>query len=467
MLKKIFIFTILLLLVGCTAQPQLGKDIKDIQDTIQIGDELKSIEWTDENKGELLIIKSDNKDYYSLGGGIMAYFSITNISDKKEKVNILFYFGEGQYLRRDYVERFSHNSTVTITEYESATSSYKIEYDIKQDYWDKISLSDKKIETKLDKKSTGDRSFDKTFYDEFEIGETKYYRADIYVPKEIKQGDEWYIEAIGKESYGLLDPNNWTYEQLFNSLTDGNLSGQDSWSGSAYFDVSTTNPNEGAKGIIYNTAMQNQEVGRSITAITSGEVYFSVYSTQSGATLNQMFKLQNGATIATRVRFYDAGGGMVLQIDTGTWTTFASGLSTDTWYRIGYRFDCSTYKANVNLNNGTWSSDYNFRSNQAQINYLYMRDQSTYSPILNYWDTISPDYTPGGAPPSDPCLPTAGLPFFQTQDCWITSYTYHDDIWETNGYDLTAVNATLEVGKLIVKDGDKAIPIGTGRIIQR
>jgi len=46
---------------------------------------------------------------------------------------------------------------------------------------------------------------------------------------------------------------------------------------------------------------------------------------------------------------------------------------------------------------------------------------------------------------ADPCTPTPGQPFFQTQDCYITTDVYHNDKWITNGYKLIS-----DGGKLII-----------------
>ena len=37
---------------------------------------------------------------------------------------------------------------------------------------------------------------------------------------------------------------------------------------------------------------------------------------------------------------------------------------------------------------------------------------------------------------ADPCTPTAGQPFFQSQDCYLTTDVYHNDKWIDNGYKL-------------------------------
>jgi hypothetical protein len=58
----------------------------------------------------------------------------------------------------------------------------------------------------------------------------------------------------------------WTYEQKFDGLTTGDLNGQDSWSGSTNYDVSTTNPAEGTKCVTITGDGTERQISRTITA---------------------------------------------------------------------------------------------------------------------------------------------------------------------------------------------------------
>src|SRR3989338_8281410 len=68
----------------------------------------------------------------------------------------------------------------------------------------------------------------------------------------------------------------WSYEQTFNNLNNGDLNGQDSWSGSTAFDVVTTGtPYEGAKHLSFST-LADIDISRNITPTENGTLYFSV-----------------------------------------------------------------------------------------------------------------------------------------------------------------------------------------------
>jgi hypothetical protein len=72
---------------------------------------------------------------------------------------------------------------------------------------------------------------------------------------------------------------------------------------------------------------------------------------------------------------------------------------------------------------------------------------------------------PSGA--SDPCAPTAGATFYQTQDCYILTPLYHNALWNTNGFMLVVKNTEMRVQKLVVDNNDKVLVIGTGKLITK
>ena len=59
----------------------------------------------------------------------------------------------------------------------------------------------------------------------------------------------------------------------------------------------------------------------------------------------------------------------------------------------------------------------------------YFSEDATRKPYLEI------TYTAGGGG-ADPCTPTAGQPFFQSQDCYLTTDVYHNDKWIDNGHKL-------------------------------
>jgi len=68
----------------------------------------------------------------------------------------------------------------------------------------------------------------------------------------------------------------WTYEQTFNTLNNGDLNGQDSWSGAGEYDVQTSITHEGAKAVQVNALNTSKLISRTVPSFTSGQMYFSV-----------------------------------------------------------------------------------------------------------------------------------------------------------------------------------------------
>jgi hypothetical protein len=183
----------------------------------------------------------------------------------------------------------------------------------------------------------------------------------------------------------------WTYEEKFNSLSDGNLDGQDSWTaaaGAANCTVQTTEKYEGAKGVYLNgsTALR-----RTITAVSSGVFYFAMRcktSFTSADGVNFSARDVGGATYAFVVKFAWVSGALKLQYySNGSYTTLAS-ASVDTWYVIGIDYDGANNRYKIRLDTGAWSSYLTTGSSgNTQIDRIELAQDSSWQ---GYFDTITP-----------------------------------------------------------------------------
>jgi len=204
-------------------------------------------------------------------------------------------------------------------------------------------------------------------------------------------------------------PNLWTYEQKFDGLSDGDLNGQDSWSGSTNFQVGAYGaPYEGTKDVLGNKASVIQ---RAVILVPYGTVYISFY-TANGRLDGCMMSLQEGSTDKCRLYFDST----IIIRDPTTWHSIGA-WAADTWYRIGFAFDFTAggweglsqgyYKANVN--GGAWSTAYQFENpGGSGISNFYIAIYEDAGGVYYwYFDYISPNYSEAGPPPS------AGHRFFQ------------------------------------------------------
>lgn len=66
----------------------------------------------------------------------------------------------------------------------------------------------------------------------------------------------------------------WTYEQKFNSLSTGNLNGQDSWSGDTDFQVENSVTYEGANAVRCTNG--NGYIARAVTGVSAGVFYIAM-----------------------------------------------------------------------------------------------------------------------------------------------------------------------------------------------
>ena len=189
----------------------------------------------------------------------------------------------------------------------------------------------------------------------------------------------------------------WVYEQNFNSLTTGDLNGQDSWSGPVIYDVENTVVYEGANAVGAGVDGSNNVISRTITGVTDGSVYFAM---RRSAELDGIFfvSLNEGASQEMRIYFTSDG---VLSILNGTDNSnvnlLAGASSVNTWYPINVEFDDvaqpDKYRARA-YSSGSWqafSSWYPILTNgtYASIDGIGMRSNSTTCGCTLYVDNIT------------------------------------------------------------------------------
>ena len=182
----------------------------------------------------------------------------------------------------------------------------------------------------------------------------------------------------------------WTYEQLFDGLNDGNLSGQDSWTDDTEWQVVTDAISYEGTKCIKNIVSNTRSTKRDITAVTSGTFYFSM---RSGDTAIQApwFDAYDSTTRLFLVRFeLDE-----LEILDSTGWVKIQDIVDDTWYRIGVEFDCSTDIFNISVDSSAFSGNYDFVSATTDLDNIVLFSTGATSPV--YMDAISPDYTPSSA----------------------------------------------------------------------
>lgn len=208
----------------------------------------------------------------------------------------------------------------------------------------------------------------------------------------------------------------WVATDNFESYSNGDLNGGNggsgwsgAWSGSTVFDVTDANtPANGSKHI--SSVLESDSevtIDRSLTtAVTSGTMYISIRINRTAGQRRANVYIYRGTTLLARIFFYDGNVGTTT-IDalywngsTNAWQNLASGITNNTYTRIGIEVDNGTQgnKYRVSVNNGTPSSWLTFVSNASMSTGI---DKVTLSDLGNngsgtgtiYFDEISGSYS--------------------------------------------------------------------------
>ena len=186
--------------------------------------------------------------------------------------------------------------------------------------------------------------------------------------------------------------NNWTYEQNFNGLSSGNLSGQDEWSGPRVFYVQDSVTYEGAKAVeIIGGPGTDEWARRDITGISDGLVYIAMRrnNTDDG---NTVVALRDSGTDVMLVKF-DATGYYRIRSDTA-WVNVAT-YNADQWYVVAIEFDdlAQNDKYRTRIHDGSswssWSNWENTLNSYSDIDQILFMVDSVTNGVTAYWDRIS------------------------------------------------------------------------------
>jgi len=190
----------------------------------------------------------------------------------------------------------------------------------------------------------------------------------------------------------------WSYEQKFNTLNDGDLNGQDSWTGNGW-QIQTTNKYEGAKGVAAEHTTSDFYADRTITGISDGVVYLAMMRGTRTGDSNFRFILQEGANQVAD--FWMRNDNKVYYHDG---SLHELGTFTDSvWGVVKITFDGSTDKIKYKWHNGTsWGTEtdwVNAKTAFTNIDNLEIASGwSSPGTYNDYFDTLTPtDPTGGGA----------------------------------------------------------------------
>ena len=186
----------------------------------------------------------------------------------------------------------------------------------------------------------------------------------------------------------------WTYEQKFDGLTTGDLNGQDSWSGSTNFDVSTTNPAQGAKCVTITGDATERQISRTITAVNDGIFYVSMRSADTSHLF--VLKIFSVGGQLTSLNFHPTGPNIWVY-NGATPTNIVTTWTANTWYRFGIEIiGDGTFK--INVDGGAWSAAYAYQdaTGDDDVDQILFELAASYSGEAAF-DFISPNYVESAA----------------------------------------------------------------------
>jgi len=402
-MKKYIILLLIILLTGCTSSDIVGVEIVAEHDIFVIDGHSKQVSYTDDNTNENIIIKSDQKNYTNFAGNFNFYFTIENLTEEAQNIDLVFYVNNGNVSdiskyngeSEEEIIVFKLEEKITATSVEKkiivgSSILYKTEWNeenITESEKVKPQLVDLNDKVKIDTKSTKDKEANKKFSVYLEKDEQVLFKG-VMQKEQVGGKDEFFIEAYGEKSgYGHLDP--WTDEITFNGYNTAELGTQDGW-GTTYdvgqFNVQETVTAEGAKAI--ESTSTGDYTDRDVTSASSGTVYYSTY--RSGAGYSEV-RFYSGTSRTAQIRLNSADHKIYIW-DGGTKTDSGLTFSDNIWNRVGLAFTGTTF--NININNGSFTTaDYAYRDATGDIDNIFIYHTGAGT---TYFDYISPNYSAGG-----------------------------------------------------------------------
>lgn len=184
-----------------------------------------------------------------------------------------------------------------------------------------------------------------------------------------------------------------TYEQKFNGLNDGDLNGQDSWSGDVDFDIQNIIKYEGSKGVKLAKSVSGENIIRdSMPQSSDGIMYIAVkISVIDNNGIN--IRLREGGNTRMAFRLFE-GGVIDYQVSGGGYTTYGN-YNADQWYVLAIEWDNSGHinQFRLKVHNGIyWESWTPWRTSNSNFSYIDGMQIICYGDdsYNAYFDTITP-----------------------------------------------------------------------------
>lgn len=177
----------------------------------------------------------------------------------------------------------------------------------------------------------------------------------------------------------------YTYNQNFDSLNNGNLNGQDSWSGSNLFQIQTSTVIQGTKTpYVQVTSGVIAQIGRAITAINKGEMSFYVRVTNNNSNPRVIKLTSSGDGTGNARCGINFKNGNIYGVDNNS-DYFLQAYSQNTNHLIKFVFDSTAGKYDIYVD-GVKKADQITMTSSGNVNYINVGCFGEYE--VMYFDDI-------------------------------------------------------------------------------
>jgi len=176
----------------------------------------------------------------------------------------------------------------------------------------------------------------------------------------------------------------WSYTQDFDALNDGDLQGQDSWSGDTAYDVQTS-VTQGSSAKAVELATASVDITRTITSISdSGRM--EIHMASDSSTDAGYIGLRDSGSFATLVGLAPDSENDVNARDGGSFVDVGDFVADTTFVKIEVDFDISADTYTVEVDDGGDSSSLAFLATQTEINQIIFQNHTNGT---MYFDTFA------------------------------------------------------------------------------
>lgn len=291
---------------------------------------------------------------------------------------------------RPWLSRFSYRKSITISRASGAVSNYQLKLTI-----NRAAGADSGLTVYVNEDCASDyadirfTTADGLTLLDYWIESSSSTTATIWVEFDsIGTSDTTFYMYYGNPGVSTTSngANTFILFEDFNALTDGDLNGQNSWSGSANFNVQTSVKYEGAKALEITTGGSTINIKKAVS-VTSYNCFVQAMMRSNDVSRNNILAIYANEGAHGISGIYLEYGAFYHFAAAG-WQTTNIGASNDTWFKARLAFDsASTHKVWINDQLATPAANTNNTNVTSAIDSIQI-EQYTDTGANGYMDVV-------------------------------------------------------------------------------